>query len=210
MLPQYLKYHMHIFFCHIKPHLTWSQFTSLNYYSQTFHQKLCIPLSDFLSIHLIQCFISTFVPFFVHTTHFSVTCLPLQMLFCTPSTDKQLLRIYAPEGHQIQISPWIFLELHQSTQIPSEYLVFHKYCLKKTWTSSIAAASYNSHLKMPTTFPPAKILRQERLEPPQWHWRLIIVILSDFSHSLTRTTTTGTLTEVGATAGTFLSRKMGS
>lgn len=36
-----------------------------------------------------------------------------------------------------------------------------------------------------------------------------MVILSGFGHSLTRTKT-GTLIEVGATAGTFLSRKMGS
>lgn len=37
-----------------------------------------------------------------------------------------------------------------------------------------------------------------------------LLLLFSLSHSLTRTTTTGTPTEVGATAGTSLSRKMGS
>lgn len=75
-------------------------------------------------------FLPLYLSYFVHTALCGVTCLPLQMfLLCSFNWQAFPEDLCSWRPPQLSISPWIFLEMLQSTQIPCENLVLHNQTL---------------------------------------------------------------------------------
>lgn len=112
-------------------------------------------------------------------SHYSIWCdLPSLQVLLLCSFNWQVFPedLCSWRPPQLPISPTIFLELLQSTQIPCEYLVLHN----KTMTENRLEFQYCSSLlclpfkKIPVKLSPAKIIGQERLGSPQWQYSLLL------------------------------------